>query len=68
MACIQCSTAASHRARETLFQEMPPEFPGDQVAADFFHFVREIYLVFYDLFAGFPFVHKVAAESKEELV
>ncbi len=68
MACIPCSTAASHRAREPLFQEAPPEFPGDQVAADFFHFVREIYLVFYDLFAGFPFVHKVSAESKEELI
>jgi hypothetical protein len=68
MACIPCLTAAAHQQREPLFQEAPPQFPGDHVAADFFHFPREIYLVFYDLFAGFPFVHRVSGETKEELL
>ncbi len=55
--CTPCSAAAPAAARPQFFTENPPEFPGDQIAADHFDYEREKYLVMVDIFSGFPFLY-----------
>ncbi len=55
--CIPCSASAPAPPRLQFFAETPPEFPGDQVAADHFDFGHEKYLVLVDIFSGFLFLH-----------
>ncbi len=62
-ACIPCSAAAATNPAPPFFFESPPEFPGDQVAADHFQFSTECYLVLLDIFSGFPFLQKCASPS-----
>ena len=56
LSCAPCSQAVQSHPREPLFFDLPPEFPGDQVAADHFLYHGKTYLVMVDAFSSFPFL------------
>jgi hypothetical protein len=66
--CVPCATVAAQPPRPPLFQEPPPEFPGDHVAADHFQFSTESYLVAIDTYSGFPFLHKCHTPTAASLL
>ncbi len=66
--CVPCAATAAASPQPPYFQEPPPEFPGDHLAADHFQFHSEHYLVLMDTFSGFPFLHKCATPTAASLL
>ncbi len=54
--CMTCAAMAASPDQAPFFTEPPPEFPGDQVAANHFQYRTENYLPCIDVFSGFPFL------------
>jgi transposase InsO family protein len=65
---VPCASQAAAPARPPFFWAVPPEFPGDHVAADHFSFGNECYLVILDVFSGFPFLYRCASPSTTSLL
>jgi hypothetical protein len=59
---------ANARPQPEFFTESPPEFPGDQIAADHFAYGTECYLVCVDIFSGLPFLFKCKSASAAALL
>jgi hypothetical protein len=66
--CLACASQAAAAPEASLFSEPPPEFPGDQVAADHFQFKTETYLACIDVFSGFPFLFRCRTASTDSLL
>ncbi len=68
LGCVPCAGRANSRPQPETFTEAPPEFPGEQVAADHFVFGPECYLACVDVFSGFPFLFRCKSPSAASLI
>jgi hypothetical protein len=66
--CVPCAAMAATPPQLPFFQEQPPEFPGDHLAADHFQFHSEHYLVVIDTFSGFPFLSKCVTPTAASIL
>jgi hypothetical protein len=63
-----CAEHANTQPRPDFFTELPPEHPGDHVAADHFAFGTKCYLACVDVFSGFPFLFRCKTPSTASLL
>jgi hypothetical protein len=66
--CVPCAEQAATPPRPPFFWAVPPEFPGDHMAADHFTYGNECYLAVLDVFSGFPFLYRCSTPSATSLL